>query len=177
MHCTWGCGTHVGDIETFLELSTHRVHSKFNQRPRAQTPPHECPNTRPRSKHPRHLWKFKTKWLVRGLGQIKRKKIPLARRHPPPKVSPRTENEATVSRGSRSVLLPSLTRVRACQGVFCFGRPPLPMGSGFFSKKKKAPCFFFFKKNMLSSVSGVHTNHLYCCQTTPGQTIIGTLDS
>ena len=60
----------------------------------------------------------------------------MVRRHPPPKVSPRTENDATVSRGSRSVLLPSFTRVRAWQGAFCFGRPPLPMGSGFFFQKK-----------------------------------------
>ena len=77
---------------------------------------------------------------------IKREKLSLARRPPHPKVLPRTENDANVSRGSRSVLLPSLTRVRACQGVFCFGQPPLPMGSGFFSRKKKAPCLFFSRK-------------------------------
>ena len=61
------------------------------------------------------------------------------RRHPPPKVSPRTENDATVSRGLRSVLLPSLTRVRAWQGSFCFGGRFGDGSSVFFSKKTKAP--------------------------------------
>ena len=43
-----------------------------------------------------------------------------------------------------------------------------------FFKKNEGALFVFFKKNILSSCQWCA---LYCCQTTPGQTIIGILDS
>ena len=75
----WGCGN---SPRAWTLLSIQKIPISRNQCTRAQTPSHECPNTRPRSKHPPHLWKFKTKWQVRGLGRHQVRKSHLGA--PPP---------------------------------------------------------------------------------------------
>ena len=138
-----------------------------NQCTRAQTPSHVCSNTRPRSKHLGHLWKFKTKGKCEDFDGFKRENLTLVRRVP--KTMPLCRGGyapscCQVSRASELANLPFVLLDRS-----------LPMALDFFQKNEGARSAttyrYLLSRARLCLVSSRRR------VTTLLRTIIGTLDS